>query len=402
MDFLLEYLLLTEVRDPDIARILRDSSTSTIHPVFQQRRWDGLSDDGFIFCRPALVLASYLLTCPRGLHFFHAFLFGEHTIHRDRHGMTRTRFDPVYDTQRPLPPEEEKRVLAALEEISNLIRVRFADTGRDDGRCQPGDTVWTDRFQCITSPLATRSTISISQRTLDRIQGQHLSGPAPLRCWFSLAVTLVHEFGHAIWYAAAEPETEGIFANQDFCEMGYAVTSWIVHGRPEISQLRHNGEEVLALRHIPNLSMVEIYRESGLFPLFRDLGPDNEMIGIVDDAWLKELFMGITSNKKFVADNGEGLRPTVTYCQCEDCRVITDTGSYPTHSIDSVDSADYATRPGCVAHAITRPDLDGGAASENIQWMLSLSQEGVEALRDPVFRTCVLALREKYPFHNRD
>jgi hypothetical protein len=108
---------------------------NTIHPVFAPDHWpledftSNPNSDLWVALKPALRLASHMLTSKAALAFFRRLRFGVETVNEETH---ETYLD-YEDPSAPVQEEQEKMVLRDLQDISKRIKFLFAAHKPEEG-----------------------------------------------------------------------------------------------------------------------------------------------------------------------------------------------------------------------------------------------------------------------------
>lgn len=258
-------LALVKPKSAFIAQLIHQCSVATMHPLFAPARWPGLTSIQFIYIAPALFLASRIVTCRKSLNFFHAFLFGGHSLTMDHFW----RIHPD-DHNHPLPPQEKVKVETVLIQLASLVTIVFTtmDRGCNDAQTRPDGPIRRNSgiFRNGIHSPGTKSIIELPTSFLTEIDLATLSPDALMRRWFVDGMALAHESCHCLCNATLGPEVEELrFENDDFRELGYAFEKEVAGGAVAIDR-KGTRDEVLNLKTIPVYEMRALANRTGRVP----------------------------------------------------------------------------------------------------------------------------------------
>ena len=204
--------------DVDMIALCTIAARSCVHPVFQRWNFKDISDHEILIIGPAIVLASNIITSPLALQFWHAFLFGRREMVADDAGQLFCSFHRVRAGE--LGDAEKSSIFQALEGLSRVVSIRFADMPYDGATCP-----------MYTTAAGAAGEINLNKAFLhDAIPSPQRSFTTHLQNYFRLAMTMVHELAHALSIASLGDGREMFFEEQNICEMGHALEAWLVGG----------------------------------------------------------------------------------------------------------------------------------------------------------------------------
>lgn len=213
--------------NPSIVYILQTFSTLSIHPIYQQPVWPEIKPAEWVRLQPALVIASFFITCPLALDYFYGILWGKQSVSYSICGQSITRFDLVYDASagHPMPLSEARKVHEILNQLTQVIKIYLADLR---GHKCHGVTATKAGWRFSPNSKGLRSEVFMPREYLDEMETA--SPNVLLRRWLGFAVTLAHETVHAFHNACNGIEDEMAFGNSRSCEMGDAFEHWVFGG----------------------------------------------------------------------------------------------------------------------------------------------------------------------------
>ncbi|KAF7187112.1 hypothetical protein HII31_11561 [Pseudocercospora fuligena] len=236
-----------ELDDP-IAR-----ASPEVHPLLAYERWVGLSKADYLRFLPSLRMTTVAIECIHATHFWHAFLFGPQVPRTDLDDVARGSFSQKYpDSRKPLPFEEEQKVLIALKDLASKVTFHMRDEGSTafNARTQP-----SIKGKGTDSQAGVRSQIIVNSTSCDILKRPNLKLRARQRRWFELGMNLVHEVAHALHYATHGIVPEMFFEEHIFAEMGQAINDWIFNG--EVQRENWNTpKERLILAKMPDFGTI--------------------------------------------------------------------------------------------------------------------------------------------------
>lgn len=224
----------------------------SIHPVFREDRWTGLSGTDYDDIRPALLLASRILDDAAVLPYFKG-LFREDTWTEID---TQGKFEEPRYSFRAVPIEkshdgksfditEQKQMWLRLAEMKKCVRWRF---GGNHGESY-GETTATDTLPGLVEG-SYGSLVYLNQQYLDILTGKTTmsdvaevwtpgsdAASGMLRSHLLLATVLLHEFCHALRNASVAhvsyvigTEPDPYYGDHRKAELGHAFEQKILSG----------------------------------------------------------------------------------------------------------------------------------------------------------------------------
>lgn len=225
---------ITRRTDAEIAYILQTFSGLPVHPIFQHNRWPQITPAQWVRIQPALVMASFFITCPLAEDFWHGVLFGLTLLDRHRLGQPITRFDLVYNSSigNPVPLPELHKVHQILAELPRAVTL-FIRTLQDDNVYGLTETISLWPFHHDRKGY--RSRVILASELLDL--AEIASREELLRIWLSMAITLAHETAHALYCSYYALDEEMVFRDSDKSEIGGAFEEWVFGGPGQDSRV---------------------------------------------------------------------------------------------------------------------------------------------------------------------
>ncbi|THY01820.1 hypothetical protein D6D03_05476 [Aureobasidium pullulans] len=237
-----------EYDDPDSKLLeeaqiwVEDGEVWYIHPVLQRDHWNHMSNDDWNSIRPSIELASRILDMVEILPFFYGLIAGsvydlKDSAHNQAHNIIFQEWEmkEVPTVLRAVGQEAES-VFLYMVGLRGSVQWEFSHIALSDRRF--AQTGWLSKSK--------KALVEINEDFLDILSGRQQVHDysmswepgtdvesARLRTQVALAITIVHEFAHAIWFCInkkykVDPYLRGHFINELGFELEHMLFSGLI------------------------------------------------------------------------------------------------------------------------------------------------------------------------------
>ncbi|THW10409.1 hypothetical protein D6D25_07604, partial [Aureobasidium pullulans] len=238
----------SEYDDPDSKLLeeaqiwVEDGEVWYIHPVLQRDHWNHMSNDDWNSIRPSIELASRILDMVEILPFFYGLIAGsvydlKDSAHNQAHNIIFQEWEmkEVPTVLRAVGQEAES-VFLYMVGLRGSVEWEFSHIALSDRRF--AQTGWLSKSK--------KALVEINEDFLDILSGRQQVHDysmswepgtnvesARLRTQVALAITIVHEFAHAIWFCInkkykVDPYLRGHFINELGFELEHMLFSGLI------------------------------------------------------------------------------------------------------------------------------------------------------------------------------